>query len=205
MPSIFSRKKSQPSNNDSAETPPYSPEKKPSTSKQSSRQKLQSHRSNSTHSSKSFSRSSTLRYDPDEHPLNLPPDELRRFSALSAMSDQSSPVNGERDSAASPKPTSPVNGATSPSPKANGNAVNGVHDEEDAAPVPPPHKVPTSPPLQPQQPAMDPEACKAAGNKFFKAKEYEKAIREYSKGLFADPHPASPKSLSLTGSVIASH
>jgi DnaJ family protein C protein 7 len=46
------------------------------------------------------------------------------------------------------------------------------------SPIPPPHKV-ASPP---RKPAFDPEACKATGNKYFKAKDYAKAIAEYTKG-----------------------
>lgn len=47
-----------------------------------------------------------------------------------------------------------------------------------SSPIPPPHKVPSPPP----KPAIDPEACKALGNKYFKAKDYTKAIAEYTKG-----------------------
>lgn len=59
------------------------------------------------------------------------------------------------------------------------DGVNG-HTEMngDDSPVPPPHKAPSPPP----KPAHDPEACKATGNKYFKAKDYSRAIEEYSKG-----------------------
>ena len=73
---------------------------------------------------------------------------------------------------------------TTPAPETPGafpqtNGVNGDHHEaeEGAKPVPPPHR---SPP--PEIPAVDAEACKAAGNKFYKEKQYEKAIAEYTKG-----------------------
>ncbi len=60
--------------------------------------------------------------------------------------------------------------------------TNGLsdHDQMNSAgsPVPPPHKTPSPPP----KPAYDPEACKATGNKYFKAKDYTKAVQEYSKG-----------------------
>jgi DnaJ family protein C protein 7 len=39
--------------------------------------------------------------------------------------------------------------------------------------------VPTNPPV----PTIDAEACKAAGNKFFKARDFDKAVEEYSKGM----------------------
>lgn len=59
------------------------------------------------------------------------------------------------------------------------DAVNGhVDTNGDSTPVPPPHKVQSPPP----KPAIDPEACKATGNKYFKAKDYPKAIAEYTKG-----------------------
>ena len=48
----------------------------------------------------------------------------------------------------------------------------------DSSPAPPPHKTPSPPP----KPAIDPEACKATGNKYFKAKDYTKAVQEYTKG-----------------------
>ena len=73
---------------------------------------------------------------------------------------------------------------TTPAPETPGafpqtNGVNGEHHEagEDSKPVPPPHR---SPP--PEKPVVDAEACKAAGNKFYKDKQYEKAIEEYTKG-----------------------
>lgn len=76
----------------------------------------------------------------------------------------------------------PVNGAPS-TPPANPSAQanfavpipNGAsHDE---APVPPPHKSnPSSPVPTPQD---DAEAYKAAGNRFFKERNYAKAIAQY--------------------------
>ncbi len=69
-----------------------------------------------------------------------------------------------------------------PSPVTNG--VNGEHKEEgEEGPVPPPHRTPKSPSPQPEVPKVDPEACKASGNKFYKAGQYEKAIAEYTKGM----------------------
>ena len=51
--------------------------------------------------------------------------------------------------------------------------MNGVD-----SPVPPPHKVASPPP----KPAFNLKACKATGNKYFDAKDYTKAIAEYTKG-----------------------
>ncbi len=117
-------------------------------------------------------------YDHNSHPLNLPPHELRRLSAISAMSDPPTPMDIDQDQVSTSAPPS--------SPPPAFSATNGVNG--DGSPMPPPHRAPTSPPPQPQpapqpkKPAVDAEACKAAGNKFFKAKEYDKAIKEYTKG-----------------------
>lgn len=100
----------------------------------------------------------------------------------------------------SPVPSSPVNVPQAPGAFPKANASNG---EEEAGPAPPPHRIPTSPPPQPQhqpqpppqpqpqQPTADAEACKVSGNKFFKAKEYAKAIMEYSKAIEFDPKNAT--------------
>ncbi|KAI5200793.1 TPR-like protein [Aureobasidium subglaciale] len=97
-------------------------------------------------------------HDPDTHPLNLPPEERRRLSRLSARMDQEKQqTNGN---------------GTADKPAQNG----------DAAPAPPPHKTPTTPPPS----AEDAEAFKAAGNKYFKAGDYTKAIQEYTKAVEAD-------------------
>ena len=39
-----------------------------------------------------------------------------------------------------------------------------------------------SSPSPPPKPSIDPEACKALGNKYFKAKDYTRAVAEYTKG-----------------------
>lgn len=63
------------------------------------------------------------------------------------------------------------------------NGVNGTtHEEEEAAPAPPPHKSSSSPPPETPAPTVDAEAFKTAGNKFFKAREWQKAVQEYTKG-----------------------
>ncbi|KAH9828885.1 dnaJ homolog-like protein subfamily C member 7 [Teratosphaeria destructans] len=131
----------------------------------------------------------------EEHPLNYHPDDPRRLSALSAMS---SPP--ERDGGVgvncdpmeyTPAPESPPPSAF---PKTNG--VNGEHPPNEGSedvPTPPPHRTPTSPgpAPQPEKPAVDAEACKAAGNKFYKEKKYDQAIAEYSKAIDADPQSST--------------
>lgn len=119
-------------------------------------------------------------FDPNTHPLNLPPDQLRRLSALSSMSDPMDiDCEGLNGTPTSPPPQSSMPGSFD-TPKTNG--VTGSTNGE--GPVPPPHKSnPTSPtPVAPPT-AEEAEAFKTTGNKFYKAKEYKKAIEEYSKGM----------------------
>jgi DnaJ homolog subfamily C member 7 len=62
--------------------------------------------------------------------------------------------------------------------------ANGINNPAngDAAPAPPPHR---SNPSSPVPTAEDEaEAYKAAGNKFFKEKDYKNAIIQYTKGRF---------------------
>ena len=112
-------------------------------------------------------------YPHDTHPLNLPPDERdRRRSAMSSDSEQDDELFQMDIDPETPEPHQHVNGMS------DGDQVNG-----DASPIPPPHKSPSPPP----KPAYDPEACKATGNKYFKAKDYPRAVQEYTKGGKAPP------------------
>ncbi|KAI9872777.1 MAG: hypothetical protein M1830_001207 [Pleopsidium flavum] len=200
LPNLFTRSspKKKKSDNDkedpaqNTDSPPPSPTKKSPTKSTRDRES----RPASPHSSRSFysktSNSPRYTYDRSSHPLNLPPHELRRLSALSAMSDPPTPmeIDQDEDGPASSLPSSPPP-AMSPGPFTGTNGVNGVNGaNNDGSPVPPPHKTPTSPPPQPK-PTVDAEACKAAGNKFFKAKDYDKAIKEYSKAIEADPQSST--------------
>ncbi|KIW86728.1 uncharacterized protein Z519_12641 [Cladophialophora bantiana CBS 173.52] len=144
--------------------------------------------------------------DPDTHPLNLPPDRLRQHLAQMARQEAESagrmsidrefPNTNDHDSsmssgtAGSSQPVTPSKDAAGAfSDQANSdvtsNGTNGHHDER--SPTPPPHRVPPAP-------KVDPEACKAAGNKFFKAKDYDRAIVEYTKAV--DAEPSNPTYLS---------
>lgn len=60
------------------------------------------------------------------------------------------------------------------------NGVNSAPTED--VPPPPAHKSGPSSPEAEILTAEDAEAFKLAGNKFFKAKDYKKAIEEYTKG-----------------------
>ena len=121
--------------------------------------------------------------DRDSHPLNLPPDELRRLSAAMARRE---PSTGSMDvdaddhepvtSPTTEDPSTSSKSAPGAFPESAIGIANGVNGNDEKSPTPPPHKVPP-------KTKIDAEACKAAGNKFFKAKDYARAISEYSKGL----------------------
>lgn len=131
---------------------------------------------NTVHKSGSSSR---VKYDEtDTHPLNLSLEQIKRLSALSTMSDPME-IDSEAQNGA---PSSPLAQANMPgsfdTPKTNGTAPNG-----DTAPAPPPHKSNPTSPAPPAGPTLEEaEAFKANGNKFYKNKEYKKAIEEYTKG-----------------------
>ena len=183
MRNLFSKSKktpnqdpSSPRNSYESGTPPSSPDKK--SPKKPVRDEDSERRPSSSrpkpHHTRSDSRLSR-RLTEDSHPLNRPLEELRKSSYLNAMSE---PMDSDRET---PAPSSPVPGK---SPVA-ANGMNGDDRQEASPPPPPPHRTPTSPQQEngPQQsPSADAEAYKAAGNKFFKAKEYGRAIQEYSKG-----------------------
>ena len=133
------------------------------------------------HMRKKSSKKSDKKQDPDSHPLNLPPDELRRLSAAMAREEarNSTPMNLDDEDPMTngiSEPPTPSQDAPGAFPDAE---VNGTSDHDEKSPTPPPHRTPS--------PKVDPEACKAAGNKFFKAKDYERAIQEYTKGKSVDP------------------
>ncbi|KAL8732316.1 MAG: hypothetical protein Q9181_004003 [Wetmoreana brouardii] len=136
---------------------------------------------------KSASRSSSknVLYS-DVHPLNLPPDEReKRRSAMSMPSDPPTPMDIDRDGDTSSTPSSPPPTASNGYPDLNG-ATDEMDMEGPTSPVPPPHRLkPATPP--PPKPALDPEDCKALGNKYFKNQDYVKAIAEYTKAVNLEP------------------
>ncbi|KAL8873831.1 MAG: hypothetical protein Q9174_000760 [Haloplaca sp. 1 TL-2023] len=136
---------------------------------------------------KSSSRSSPKNiFDTDVHPLNLPPDEReKRRSAMSVPSDPPTPMDVDQDGEASSTTSTPPPSASNGFFDVNG-AANEPVTEGPTSPVPPPHRYkPSTPP--PPKPAVDPEACKALGNKYFKNQDYVKAIAEYTKALSVEP------------------
>lgn len=143
----------------------------------------------SPRSSRKFHKPSSRRTeDHDTHPLNLPLDQLqKRLSAMSAKSD-STEVDAEGQSSSMPGAfeTPKKNEATEAKQP---NGTNDTHQDSDTemeGPEPPPHKSNSASPVQDVPPTPEQaEEFKAAGNKFYKAKEYKKAIEEYTKGM---PH-----------------
>lgn len=152
--------------------------KSPTKSSSVSYRDLHHSRSSSAASRHSFFSSSRHSHSlsRDSHPLNLPPDELRRhLSAMAAAREEMrSSMDIDRD-----VPTSPAVAATSPA-QHDATMANGVYNNAqlERSPTPPPHR--TSP--SQSQPSDGGEAFKLAGNKFYKAGDYDRAIQEYNKG-----------------------
>ncbi|KAI4184563.1 MAG: hypothetical protein L6R41_004661, partial [Letrouitia leprolyta] len=150
-----------------------SPSKSPSKSLRESDLRHQQRKGASRYNSKSS-------LNVDTHPLNLPPDERdKRRSAMSALSDPPTPMDVDRDEETSSDASTPP-----PAAPNNRSDLNGASDDSDVerttSPIPPPHRfIPTASP--PPKPALDPEACKMLGNKYFNNKDYVKAIAEYTK------------------------
>ncbi|KAK8114369.1 tetratricopeptide [Apiospora kogelbergensis] len=145
-----------PAQKDSAPPPPYTAS-------------ARSRSSRSFGSSSSSSRRNKI--DPNTHPLNLHPDEYKRLSALSAMSDRSSfdKMDVDREASAAP-PSSPP---TQPQPAAGK----------------PKFTVPLNIPTNTNE--DEAESYKAAGNKFFKEKDYRNAIIQYSRAVELIPTSAT--------------
>ena len=145
----------------------------------------------SRHATEPSISSRKAKFDPHTHPLNLPPEERKRLSELSqsAMSGSNS-MDIDREVPNGGPSTPPPQNSSSQSnfsvPVANGTtngAANGAANGDGPRdpPTPPPHKSnPSSPVPTPQE---DAESYKAAGNRFFKDKNYSKAIEQYSKGM----------------------
>ncbi|KAI4714761.1 hypothetical protein J4E89_000442 [Alternaria sp. Ai002NY15] len=171
-------------------TPPASPDKH-------THSKVKDRERSSSRRSSSYSSKRSSKYDRDSHPLNLPPEERQRLSSQMSAMDQPTPqpMDVDREHSSSPAPSSPV----ADTPKTNG--ANGAPD----GPAPPPHRYTKSPPPPTanyaatpeaatppaEPPTIDAEEYKAAGNKFFKIKDYPRAIEEYSKAIEADPKNAT--------------
>ncbi|KAF2149937.1 small glutamine-rich tetratricopeptide repeat-containing protein A [Myriangium duriaei CBS 260.36] len=190
LPKLFTRKKSTPT---AATSEPASPtslrsnSRSPEKQSRKSRESFQRERLSQSHSFPATSPRSSRRSPTksrSEHPLNLHPDELRALSYSRSASHYAS-MGSEAEQNGASAPTSPVNG-TATGPQTNG--VNG--EKHDEAPAPPPHKESPKDEAAP----VDAEAFKAAGNKFFKERAWQKAIDEYTKAVEADTKSATYRS-----------
>ena len=105
----------------------------------------------------------------DIHPLNLPPAERER--RRSAMSSANGDVETDHQP---PEPISKADNAD----HIPGSFEDAPYTNGDSSPITLPHRIPSPP----SPPAIDAEECKALGNKYFKSRDYTKAIAEYTKG-----------------------
>ncbi|KAI9721878.1 MAG: hypothetical protein M1828_004973 [Chrysothrix sp. TS-e1954] len=173
----------------SSKSPSHDSSARPSPSRRSSTADDTKHaRRDSKTSPKNHSRS-TPRHKAEPHPLNLPPEELKRRSQslMATMSDPPQPMDLDSNLPSSPAPATPGAFPT----------TNGVSHDTDSPPKPPMHKSPSNSgtsPTQPPEPVIDEAAAegyKAQGNKLFKAKQYDRAIQEYTKAIEANPSSAT--------------
>ncbi|KAH9898940.1 hypothetical protein F4778DRAFT_741659 [Xylariomycetidae sp. FL2044] len=147
--------------------------------------------------SRSFARQSVdasrrSKHDPNTHPLNLPPDEIKRLSALSAMSNRSSfdKMDVDRDSSTAPPSSPPPPQQQTSFSVPVSSPTNGVKDAANGdVPPPPPHGSRPSSPVPSQE--EEAEGFKAAGNKYFKEKDYTNAILQYTKAIELLPESAT--------------
>ncbi|KAF6815680.1 tetratricopeptide [Colletotrichum sojae] len=160
----------------------------------------------SSRSSRTFGRHPTdpgsrrsSKIDYDTHPLNLTPEErAKRLSHMSAMSGRNS-MDVDRESNAAPSSPAPAPtpaAAATPQPSAQAsfsvpipNGINTNVNGNGNAPPPPPHKSNPSSPVPTTE--DEAESYKAAGNKFFKEKDYKNAIIQYSKAIELVPDSAT--------------
>lgn len=92
-----------------------------------------------------------------------------------AREEMRSSMDIDRDVPASPHTPA----AAAAAAQQDGTMANGVYNAQpERSPTPPPHR--TSP--SQSQPSDGGEAFKLAGNKFYKAGDYDRAIQEYNKG-----------------------
>ncbi|KAL4871749.1 hypothetical protein BDV12DRAFT_19263 [Aspergillus spectabilis] len=106
-------------------------------------------------------------HDPDSHPLNLPPDELRRLSAMAAAA--ADPRSSMDIDSNDPRLTAP----------AEPSQPNGEQSHQ-KSPTPPPHRSNGN--------TDEADTFKLAGNKFFKDGNYNRAIEEFTKAIDLNPN-----------------
>lgn len=166
-------------------TRPASPAQREQTKSRNSRP---SARQSSEQGSSSSSRRNKIEIN--THPLNLPPEERKRLSAQYNMGSRSSldKMDLDKDTPApppsSPPPAQQQASFTLPvnSPPTNGvKKGSGEEEGDEPAPPPPAHRSNPSSPVPSDAEAA--EAHKADGNKFFKQRDFSRAIAEYTSGM----------------------
>ncbi|KAI1646106.1 uncharacterized protein F4817DRAFT_341207 [Daldinia loculata] len=166
-----------------------SPTKKPlrpASPSQREQPKSRTSRSFARHSSDQGSSSRRSKIDTDIHPLNLPPEELKRLSAQYNMNSRNSvdKMDLDKDTPAVPPTSPPPLQTQSFTIPVNSSPTNGVKkdaNDEAEGPAPPPHRSNPSSPVPTDAEAA--EAHKADGNRFFKQKDYARAIAEYTSAI----------------------
>ncbi|KAI1769021.1 hypothetical protein GGR53DRAFT_273873 [Hypoxylon sp. FL1150] len=165
-------------------TRPASPAQKEQTK---SRNPRPSARQSSEQGTSSSSRRNKIEIN--THPLNLPPEERKRLSAQYNMGSRSSldKMDLDKDTPAPPPSSPPAQTQASFTLPVNSPPTNGVKkgaSEEEAdgpAPPPPAHRSNPSSPVPSDAEAA--EAHKADGNKFFKQRDFSRAIAEYTSAI----------------------
>ena len=121
--------------------------------------------------------------DNDLHPLNLPPEEReRRRFALAKMSTDRSDSSRLGQSNGEGLPSSP---STATPGSFYEDTMMGNTEPLNGIPSPSQNTNTQLPPVP--QASSDAESYKAAGNKFFKAGDFQKAITEYGRAIATNP------------------
>ncbi|KAI1467269.1 uncharacterized protein F4812DRAFT_451550 [Daldinia caldariorum] len=171
-----------------------SPTKKPlrpASPSQREQPKSRTSRSFARHSSDQGSFSRRSKIDTDTHPLNLPPEELKRLSAQYNMNSRKSvdKMDLDKDTPAVPPTSLPPVQTQSFTIPVNPSPTNGVKkdaNDETEGPAPPPHRSNPSSPVPTDAEAA--EVHKTDGNRFFKQKDYSRAIAEYTSAIQLMPN-----------------
>ncbi|KAI6246148.1 DnaJ subfamily C member 7 [Erysiphe necator] len=151
--------------------------------------KLSTRSSRSIRYSNKSPTSPRISYSSDLHPLNLPPEQRRKLSVLSNMPD---PEHMDEDTDTTNTTSNPSKINVNPLVR-EGSKKNGCSPStNEEGPVPPPHRSNSNSPIViTSSPAEEAEIYKCAGNKHYKAKDYKKAIEEYTKAVQRQPSSAT--------------
>ncbi|POS84306.1 hypothetical protein EPUL_005218 [Erysiphe pulchra] len=155
----------------------------------SEKSKLGSRSSRSIRNSNKSPNPPRISYDSDLHPLNLPPEERRQLSILFNMPD---PERMDEDTEITNITSSPLKINIKPLAREGSKKYGSSSSPNGEGPVPPPHRSNNNSPIViTTSPAEEAEIYKCAGNKHYKAKEFDKAILEYTKAVQRQPSSAT--------------